>query len=116
MYKKPVLILGGNQNAVSITRNLGSRGIPVSLASQHNCYALSSKYCNKKYVAKPGENLKDFWSKLLLTQDNNHHSILFACCDEAVEFLAENHERLKTKYLLDHAKANGFVPKTAVSP
>jgi predicted ATP-grasp superfamily ATP-dependent carboligase len=99
----PVLILGGQENALSIVRSLGARGVPVSVSAPRTCWALRSRYCARRYVVPPRESAADYWENLLLrsTDAALDGSVLFACSDEAIEFMSTRRDQLGRRYLLD---------------
>jgi len=100
----PVLLLGGMENSLSIVRSLGRRGIPVSVAAKEKCFAPFSRFCNKSYSVPQNVEAKRFWQDLLLSGDNSglSGSVIFACNDEAVEFVTENESELQKNYILEY--------------
>ncbi len=103
--KPPVLILGGCENALSVARSLGKRGIDIYASVVENESVLSSKYCTQSFSYAKGEPAKERWHKLLLSP-NNHRlrgSVIFPCSDEAIEFVAQNRDELQQDYVLDDA-------------
>jgi len=105
---RPVLILGGQENALSIVRSLSARGVPVSVSASRTCWALRSRYCARRYVVPSGESAADYWEKLLLgnTDPALDGSVLFACSDEAIEFMSARRGELARRYLLDDQSAS----------
>ncbi len=102
----PVLILGGKENARSVTRHLGSLGIPVRVSGPPSCWALYSRHCTEAFRVPKGETQASFWKRLLLGNDGklNGHIVL-AMSDDAIQFLTTNRESLNARYILDHADA-----------
>lgn len=98
-----MLILGGQENALAIVRSLSARGVPVSLSASQTCWALRSRYCARRYVVPLRESAADYWENLLLgnTDAALDGSVLFACSDEAIEFISTRRDRLARRYLLD---------------
>jgi D-aspartate ligase len=98
-----VLILGGQENALAIVRSLTARGVPVSLSASQSCWALRSRHCDRRYVVPPGESAADYWENLLLanTDVGLDGSVLFACSDEAIEFMSARRDQLARRYVLD---------------
>lgn len=99
----PVVLLGGNANALSIVRNLGRHGIDVTVSVPESYAALKSRYCRRTLPIPSGASPKEFWEEILLQQ---HHpdlrgSLLLALDDHAVEFLAERQPQLRADYRLD---------------
>lgn len=103
----PVLVLGGQENALSVVRSLGRRGIPVRVSARQGCSALRSRFCAGAYPIRPQEEPGKFWERLLLEnlEQELGGSIIFPCDDHAVEFLANYKGNLERRYGLD-----GFVP------
>ncbi len=101
--KPPVLLLGGRENALAIVRSLSKKGITVNVSDKASAHAFRSRFCNKKYPVPEMMSHKDYWTKLLLEDQNNDlkGSVVFACNDDAIQFLAENRESLKDDYILD---------------
>ena len=106
--KIPVLILGGSENALSITRSLGRLGIPTYVSVSNGKNALYSKYTIQNFPYFNKKNVAEFWSELLLSGQNKflHGSVILSCNDDAVEFFIKNREVLETKYILDHTNAD----------
>jgi len=102
----PVLILGGKENALSLVRNLGSHGIPVSVSGPSTCWAMSSRYCRKAFRVPRKSTGADYWQELLLGPDSAslHGHILIPCCDYSIDFIGRNTEALAGNYLLDDAR------------
>ncbi len=98
-----MLILGGQENALAIVRSLSARGVRVSLSASQSCWALRSRYCSQRYPVPPGEAAPAYWEKLLLGSTNAalDGSVLFACSDEAIDFMSARRDQLARRYLLD---------------
>ena len=101
----PALILGGQENTLSLTRSLGRRGIPVFVSSRKSCLANKSRFAKKIFPIPEGTPAKNFWQELLLSGKNDalKGCIIFACNDDALEFMAKNKEDLLSSgdYILD---------------
>ena len=100
--KTPVVILGGEENALSIVRNLGKKQIPVYVSSHQGCTAHGSKYCDGKYPVRDISHTQKYWGELLLGGGHPalKGSVLLPCSDDALMFLAENRESLEREYIL----------------
>jgi predicted ATP-grasp superfamily ATP-dependent carboligase len=100
-----VLILGGKENSLSITRHLGSLGIEVLCSGPSNCWGMYSRFCTQHYPVAGNKRMKSDWFQLLLGPNSKqlHGKIVWPCSDEAIEFVAENHEALSHHYILDEA-------------
>ena len=101
----PVLVLGGKENSLSLTRHFGRLGIVVRASGTANCWAMHSRYCREKFPVPEGVDAGTFWTKLLLSDDggNLDGHIVLACSDAAIEFLAANRAGLTRRYILDDA-------------
>ncbi|MFT3987030.1 hypothetical protein [Aestuariivirga sp.] len=100
----PVLILGGKENALSVTRSLGRKGIAVRVSGPANCWALHSRYCVEAFRIPVEENSRDFWKRLLLgnKRELDGHIVL-AMSDEALLFVNEHRADLSSRFILDDA-------------
>ena len=103
----PVLILGGAANSAALARNLGRAGVSISAAGKPGCLALHSRYCGHKFHAPDGVPVQEFWKALLLDapKPELQGSLIFALCDESIEFVTSNYAELSQRYLLE-----GFDP------
>lgn len=103
----PVLVLGGEENALSVVRSLGREGIQVRVSAQRGCAALRSRFCARAYPIRARKEPGRFWERLLLENAEREldGSVIFPCDDHAVEFLANYKGVLEKRYCLD-----GFVP------
>lgn len=101
----PVLILGGRENALSVVRRYGSAGIVTRVSGPADCWGMNSRHCHEKLPIPRGVADADYWSDLLLSGNKKHlhGSLLIACSDFAIEFLANNRAELEEHYVLDHA-------------
>ena len=101
----PVLILGGQENTLCLTRSFGRRGVPVYISATIACLAVRSRYCRGSYTAPPNRTVSEYWQELLLDvrPPALAGSVIFPCSDEAVEFLARHREALGSLYTLDEA-------------
>jgi D-aspartate ligase len=110
--KEPVLVLGGDANTLSIVRCLSQRGISVAVSTNCSSPALRSRFCGAKYAVPDGKDKKEYWADLLLSDKRTKltGSVLFACCDDAIQFLCAHHDELARSYLLDQ-----FEPKLHLS-
>jgi predicted ATP-grasp superfamily ATP-dependent carboligase len=97
---EPVLVLGGGTNTLSILRSLSQRGIVVAVSTDENSPAIKSRYCQTKYVFSKGADPKAYWADLLLSDKRNElkGSVLFACCDDAIQFICAHRDELARFY------------------
>jgi predicted ATP-grasp superfamily ATP-dependent carboligase len=111
MNRPPVLLLGGADNALSIARSLGKYGVTVRVAAKNSAVVRVSRYCREFQPPINGESFDDLWHRLLQRQDL-FGSIVLACSDEAISFVAryrnsyaqnfvfeENHPDIQLKLL-----------------
>jgi predicted ATP-grasp superfamily ATP-dependent carboligase len=115
-YSRPVLLLGGKENALSITRHLGKLGVPIRVSGPMNCWALHSRYCTEAFPIPKGKTQQEYWRSLLLGNDGrlNGH-IIWALSDEAIEFINTHRGSLSARYTLDEADVelqSDFLDKT----
>jgi len=101
--KPPVLILGGAQNALSIARSLGRRGIDIYISVFEDEHALHTRYRTQCFPYSNKETVHEFWMDLLFGENSHflHGSVIFACGDDGVEFVAQNKNILENKFILD---------------
>jgi len=99
----PVLLLGGQENALSLVRSLGGRGVPVRVAASPSCVALKSRFCAGAYPTPAGCDRKEHWGELLLggSRPELRGSAVFPCCDDSIEFVVDHRSELERHYLLD---------------
>jgi len=99
----PVLIMGGNENALSLARHLGRAGVTVRITGDKDNWSMFSHYCQQSFPIPAGMSAEEFWTELLLRNKNNmlHGHILLSCGDDAVEFMANHRLELEAHYLLD---------------
>ena len=102
----PVLILGGKENSLSVTRHLGHLGITVRVSGPPSCWGLYSRHCTEAFRVPRGETQTAFWKRLLLGNDDSLDGhIVLAMSDDAIEFIIANRESLRLRYVLDDADA-----------
>jgi predicted ATP-grasp superfamily ATP-dependent carboligase len=96
----PVLVLGGQENAIAIVRSLGRRGIPVHVAARADCLAFRSRYCGDRFPWDRSANATSHFADLLLGTTPNHlrGSVLFPCSDDAIEFVADHCGTLRERF------------------
>lgn len=99
----PVLLLGGRENALAIVRSLSKKGIIVNASDKSGAIVFRSRFCKEKYPIPDHISHKDFWTNLLLGSqfEQLKGSVIFACSDDAIQFLAENRTSLEKDYILD---------------
>jgi len=105
---RPLILLGGRENSVAVTRNLGRLGVPIYISGRQGCRALDSRYCSRALPVPPGRSAHEFWANLLLSGDTSDlaGSVLIGTCDESLEFLEAHRDELCGLYLVED-----FVPE-----
>ncbi len=100
-----VVILGGQENALAVTRSLGRLGVPIAVIGKPVTLALKSRFCREAFCTEFDESLEHAFSRVLLTQRKSllKGRVIFPCCDEAIKFLAENEDELRSNYILEEA-------------
>lgn len=103
--KPPVLILGGQENTLSLTRSFGRRNIDTYISAPSTCLAFKSRHCSKAYPVPAGVSTKDYWEQLLLSEEHTeiYGSVIFAGNDEAVEFIAAKKSELANNFVVDNS-------------
>lgn len=96
-------MLGGQENAIAITRSLGRRGIRVAISAGSHCLALRSRFCWKGLPISDGMSGTEYWQDLLLGRGlpELQGCVVLACNDEALEFIASHQADLETRYVLE---------------
>lgn len=95
----PAIILGGDENALSIARSLGAVGIEVHAINHQQAKVKYSRFC--KWVDLAGGT--GAWVGYLLGSESDHlrGAVLLAASDEAIELIAEHRQPLSDKFRLD---------------
>lgn len=98
----PVIVVGGDANALSIARNLGRAGIPVYALNYPSEMIRHSRYA--RYIDIPtGDRGGDAWAEYLLSPASDHliGAVLLAASDEAIMMITNHRDALLRKYKLD---------------
>ena len=98
----PVLVVGGHDNALSIARSLGARGIPVRCLGSHPIVA-RSRYATAIPVPPHVGRPEEAWADVLLGPGSEpfHGSVLLAASDPALKLISEHRVELAERYVLD---------------
>jgi len=97
-----VLALGGAGNSVVLVRDLVRNGVTVRASGPKGCLALASRYCSEAFRVPEGEAVGDYWYRLLLSDDHRlDGSLIFALCDDSIDFICTNYAALKERYLVE---------------
>jgi D-aspartate ligase len=100
---RAVVLLGGRENCLAVTRNLGRLGIPVYVSGKAGCHAMYSRHCRKAFPVARGEPAIQAWHRLLVGNPPPEltGAIVLAMCDESLEFLASHRDALGERYTLN---------------
>ena len=96
----PAILLGGQENSLAVARNLGRHGVAVHLAAPESCWALRSRHVAGRHPIPADEDRFAFWDTLL-SRPGLGGAVIFACSDEAIEFMASRRDELGEKYVVD---------------
>lgn len=102
----PVLLIGGQANALSLCRSYGRLGITVRATGPQDYWAARSRFCKESYLLPRGASAQDFLANLLLSGKHPElegHALVY-CSDTAIEFIAGHRAELEKKYLLDDSQ------------
>lgn len=91
--KPPATVIGGNANAVSVTRSLGRRGVDVTVYGGQHPHLRHSRFCSTYVDAGSAPGIADRWLRHLL-----HHpdgSVLLPCDDQALGLIARHRGQLE---------------------
>ena len=101
--RPPAIILGGDDNALSIARSLGRAGITTYVINEPRALVRNSRFCNWVDVPRTAGPLEADWAAYLLGDESNHlrGSVLLAASDAALELIAEHRPLLVTRFRLD---------------
>jgi predicted ATP-grasp superfamily ATP-dependent carboligase len=96
----PVMLLGGRENALAVTRNLGRLGVRVRVSNAPGSWAMDSRFCAESLVMPADRPAAEHWRELLLGPASSrfHGQVVFACNDPALEFVAVHRDELRTRY------------------
>jgi D-aspartate ligase len=99
---RPIILLGGDENALSIVRDFARSGIPVFVLNRPNLPVAYSRW--SRPIAVPGgATAVEAWAKFLLGAASNDlaGAVLLACSDEAIELVIDHHQALTAKFVLE---------------
>src|SRR5688572_6245348 len=101
----PVILIGGEANALSVARELGRQGIAVFATGKQRTCVRYSRYC--QWIDPPaGDDAETSLLELFCGRGSArlHGAVLLACSDEGLTLLARHREELAQRYLLDLAQ------------
>ena len=104
--KPPVIVLGGDVNALSIARTLFKDGIEVYALNHAHRLLRFSRACRWIELSAVNSEPKD-WEAFLLSPESDYlqGAVILACNDEAIEIVIRNAERLQIKYILEEVES-----------
>ena len=96
------IIFGGNNNALSLVRSLGSRSIHVFTLNKERADVHASRFA-ERIVLPDGKDFEFAAEEFLLSSASDHldGSVLLAASDEALDVINRNREYLAKKFRLD---------------
>lgn len=104
--RPPVILLGGEANALSVVRDLGSIGVSVHFLCDRDTSARFSRYCRHIDTEKrEGESDEAAWSRFLLGAESDvlRGAIVLACSDAGIQVLLRHRDALAERFRLDDA-------------
>lgn len=99
----PVLLLGGEANALEVARHFGRHGIDVRISGPTGTWGMSSRHCTEAFPVPDGTDPAAFWHDLLFGPDAARFAghVIFAMSDAAIEFVLAHEARLRARYRLE---------------
>lgn len=105
----PVILLGPNENGLSVARSLGPRGVPVFALGGED-WLRRSRYVEGIPYDRPksrsADALLEVWLRWLRGPESDRFagSVLVPCNDVSVELIARNRAELSGRFLLDESR------------
>jgi predicted ATP-grasp superfamily ATP-dependent carboligase len=96
------VVVGGNENAVSVARNLSAAGISVHFLNRRAVPACWSRH-GQWIALEGGPDAPRHWLRFLLGHESDYlaGAVLLACSDEAIELITDEYTSLAAKFLLE---------------
>ncbi|MCA9247912.1 MAG: hypothetical protein KDA42_12370 [Planctomycetales bacterium] len=100
--RPPLIIAGGETNALSIARCVASLGVDVYALNTPDSYLRYSRHCRLLGVTG-GENLGEAWYEYLMgpATDYLQGAVLLAASDVGIEMIARHRAELEKRFILD---------------
>jgi predicted ATP-grasp superfamily ATP-dependent carboligase len=98
----PMIILGGEANALSVARQLGRLGVCVYALGEAESVVRSSRFA--RWIAPPLDGgLEASWARWLLGpgSDDLKGAVLLACGDAGIRVIARHRDALLSRFILD---------------
>lgn len=98
--RPPVIVLGGDSNALSIARSLGRAGVEVHGIGVPS-FIGRSRYLNP--IAVPAGEPEETWAEVLLgpATEHLHGAVVLAASDVGLTVLLDHRDELLRRYVLD---------------
>lgn len=99
----PVLLLGGEANSVALAEHFADYGIAIRVTGDAGTWALRSRYCTEAFPVPKGQSTHAYWHALLLSPEGSPFEghVIFAMCDDAIDFVIQNEDALRARYKLE---------------
>jgi predicted ATP-grasp superfamily ATP-dependent carboligase len=100
----PVVLLGGDANALSVARSLRRIGARVYALGEPGSCVRHSRHC-RWIEARGGETLETAWAAYLLGPESDHlaGAVVLACSDAGIQMIAHHRDALLERYRLDES-------------
>ncbi|HEV7299964.1 MAG TPA: hypothetical protein VGN72_11415 [Tepidisphaeraceae bacterium] len=100
--RPPVILLGGEANALSVARDLGRAGVKVYAICGAESVVRHSRYCRWIDVRVKGP-IEDAWGQFLLSPKADHlrGAVLLTCSDTGIQVLMRYRQELSLRFKLD---------------
>ena len=103
----PVILLGGEANALSVARDLGRLGVRVFALGEADSFVRFSRHCT--WIDAPARGMAEqTWANYLLGDDASslHGAVLLSCSDAGLQLIMRHREALEERYVLDASDAD----------
>jgi predicted ATP-grasp superfamily ATP-dependent carboligase len=101
--RPPVIILGGNENALALARSLSRYGSTVSVFTDESALVRFSKHCAEFDAPRAEESQTDHWHRMLRRPELDG-SIVFRCSDAAIVFVAEHKDEYSDRLVFEQGE------------
>ena len=103
MNNIPVLVLEGDENALSLAHSFHRRNVPVTVITAGENSVLRSRLPFRRYARPGGMAPNDHFEQVLLDNPpaDLEGAVVFACSDSAIEFICSQRDALAARYRLD---------------
>src|SRR5262245_30917569 len=100
--RPPVVILGGEANALSVARELGRVGIKVYILCPADAFVRHSRFC--EWIKVEGDcGQEAAWAHFLLGPEADYlkGAVLLSCSDAGIQVLVRHRDQLAERFKLD---------------